>query len=93
VFACPSVFSVPVGGSFCNTVMSPSPTLQRSTYRARGLVVMIVACQVIDPGSIPGERTFFVLFFGFLVKKNPKNVENQGIDPCASCMLSMRSTI
>ena len=30
-------------------------------YRARGLVVMIVACQVIDPGSIPGERTLFGL--------------------------------
>ena len=27
--------------------------------RARGLVVMIVACQVMDPGSIPGERIFF----------------------------------
>jgi hypothetical protein len=27
----------------------------------RGLVVMIVACQVMDPGSIPGERNF--LFF------------------------------
>ena len=26
--------------------------------RARGLVVMIVACQVMDPGSIPGERIF-----------------------------------
>ena len=26
--------------------------------RVRGLVVMIVACQVMDPGSIPGERTF-----------------------------------
>ena len=25
---------------------------------ARGLVVMIVACQVMDPGSIPGERIF-----------------------------------
>ena len=24
----------------------------------RGLVVMIVACQVMDPGSIPGERIF-----------------------------------
>ena len=24
----------------------------------RGLVVMIVACQVMDPGSIPGERNF-----------------------------------
>ena len=29
--------------------------------RARGLVVMIVACQVIDPGSIPGERIFLLL--------------------------------
>ena len=28
--------------------------------RVRGLVVMIVACQVMDPGSIPGERTFFL---------------------------------
>ena len=27
---------------------------------ARGLVVMIVACQVMDPGSIPGERKFFI---------------------------------
>ena len=95
-------------------------------YRARGLVVMIVACQVIDPGSIPGERTVFALhcwlFFLFffrgvcravvsLPKKEPtpvkyststtltprlerqKIVENQGIDPCASRMLSVRSTI
>ena len=28
--------------------------------RVRGLVVMIVACQVMDPGSIPGERSFFL---------------------------------
>ena len=27
------------------------------TRSVRGLVVMIVACQVMDPGSIPGERT------------------------------------
>lgn len=33
----------------------------------RGLVVMIVACQVMDPGSIPGERIFWFLVFGFLV--------------------------
>ena len=34
--------------------------------RVRGLVVMIVACQVMDPGSIPGERSFFFLpFFVF----------------------------
>ena len=30
--------------------------------RARGLVVMIVACQVMDPGSIPGERIFLSFF-------------------------------
>ena len=30
---------------------------------ARGLVVMIVACQVMDPGSIPGERKFFMAVF------------------------------
>ena len=29
--------------------------------RVRGLVVMIVACQVMDPGSIPGERIFVLL--------------------------------
>lgn len=29
----------------------------------RGLVVMIVACQVMDPGSIPGERIFCFLLF------------------------------
>lgn len=33
--------------------------------RVRGLVVMIVACQVMDPGSIPGERNFFFSFFLF----------------------------
>ena len=33
---------------------------------ARGLVVMIVACQVMDPGSIPGERKFFMAVFGFV---------------------------
>lgn len=34
------------------------PVIRR---RVRGLVVMIVACQVMDPGSIPGERIY--LFF------------------------------
>jgi hypothetical protein len=29
-----------------------------TTRSVRGLVVMIVACQVMDPGSIPGERNF-----------------------------------
>ena len=35
--------------------------LSRPGYRsARGLVVMIVACQVMDPGSIPGSAFLFV---------------------------------
>ena len=36
------------------------------SHRVRGLVVMIVACQVMDPGSIPGERRLFYqsLFLG-----------------------------
>jgi hypothetical protein len=40
---------------------------------ARGLVVMIVACQVMDPGSIPGERNFF--------KKSPRGLEPLSIAP------------
>ena len=35
----------------------------RFTSSVRGLVVMIVACQVMDPGSIPGERNFFCVCF------------------------------
>jgi hypothetical protein len=38
-----------------------SPTkAYHDRMRVRGLVVMIVACQVMDPGSIPGERIFFL---------------------------------
>ena len=33
-------------------------TVSTGMKSARGLVVMIVACQVMDPGSIPGERIF-----------------------------------
>lgn len=32
---------------------------------ARGLVVMIDACQVLDPGSIPGERNCFTSISNF----------------------------
>ena len=31
-------------------------------------MVSIVAFQAVDPGSIPGHRTFFCIFFFFLVK-------------------------
>ena len=34
------------------------PTTHHKCMSVRGLVVMIVACQVMDPGSIPGERIF-----------------------------------
>jgi hypothetical protein len=41
----------------CRSWLPASLTVVES--RVRGLVVMIVACQVMDPGSIPGERIFF----------------------------------
>ena len=41
-------------------------SLKVAESRVRGLVVMIVACQVMDPGSIPGERIFFITFFTHL---------------------------
>jgi hypothetical protein len=41
----------------CGSWLPASVTVVES--RVRGLVVMIVACQVMDPGSIPGERIFF----------------------------------
>ena len=41
----------------CLSLVPQCPTSIES--RVRGLVVMIVACQVMDPGSIPGERIFF----------------------------------
>jgi hypothetical protein len=44
----------------CRTWLPASLTVVES--RVRGLVVMIVACQVMDPGSIPGERNFFFTF-------------------------------
>ena len=43
-----------------STIWATPPDLLDSWYVcARGLVVMIVACQVMDPGSIPGERIFW----------------------------------
>ena len=36
---------------------------------------MIVACQVMDPGSIPGERMFLLFLLFLLVQKqNKKNL-------------------
>jgi hypothetical protein len=51
----------------CGSVgVGVSMTSQRGV---RGLVVMIVACQVMDPGSIPGER----IFLWSIVKGMEKN--------------------
>ena len=58
---------------------------------------MIVACQVMDPGSIPGERNFFlsvalcpsvvgVVFFF------EKKVGTMGIEPMTNGLLDQRST-
>lgn len=41
------------------------------TTSVRGLVVMIVACQVMDPGSIPGERIFCQQRFGVFLLPRP----------------------
>ena len=63
------------------------------TERFRGsIVVSIPACHAGNPGSIPGLGVFF-LGCTKNFSRQEKNVEEQGIDPCASCMLSMRSTI
>ena len=46
-------------------------------------------------GSNPTSDSSFLFFFwiGAPSWKKQKGVENQGIDPCASCMQSRRSTI
>jgi hypothetical protein len=48
----------------CRSWLPASLTVVES--RVRGLVVMIVACQVMDPGSIPGERIFFFMLVSVL---------------------------
>jgi hypothetical protein len=59
-------------------VVDPYCSPTSFTKRVRGLVVMIVACQVMDPGSIPGERnySFLVLKTSFLLVR-----EQQKEDP------------
>ena len=47
-------------------------------------------CMQKAQGSIPCSSIFAYLS---LAKTNKKKVEEQGIDPCASRMLSVRSTI
>jgi hypothetical protein len=58
----------------CRSWLPASLTAVES--RVRGLVVMIVACQVMDPGSIPGER---ILFFP---PASPASVERVHPPPC-----------
>ena len=43
---------------FLKQLIHSDSIAQEITSSVRGLVVMIVACQVMDPGSIPGERIF-----------------------------------
>ena len=46
----------------------PSIIMFHSCKSVGGVKVSIVAFQVIDPGSIPGQRNYyFVLFFNFVV--------------------------
>ena len=57
--------------------------------RVRGLVVMIVACQVMDPGSIPGERIFVFVtnpqtetyFENGFIRCKQKSMTSEGIEP------------
>jgi hypothetical protein len=47
--------------TFGGIMQGPVPNGERCHDNSvRGLVVMIVACQVMDPGSIPGERSFYM---------------------------------
>ena len=48
-------------------------TAHEITSSVRGLVVMIVACQVMDPGSIPGERSSFLFFSHSRQKESDHN--------------------
>jgi hypothetical protein len=48
------------GGRQSRVLYHLGPHSNHTDNSARGLVVMIVVCQMIDPGSIPGERTLFV---------------------------------
>ena len=55
----------------------------RSESRVRGLVVMIVACQVMDLGSLPGGRIFLVVEEKRKQKKREKNKNKvlPGLEP------------
>ena len=55
------------------------------SFGSYGVVVSISGCDPLDPGSTPGTAIFF--------EPEQKKVEEQGIDPCAFCMQSRRSTI
>jgi hypothetical protein len=70
-----------VNPHFFTTEMARSLDLEWShddswPVSVRGLVVMIVACQVMDPGSIPGERNPFFMeaipWFAIQLPLNPK---------------------
>jgi hypothetical protein len=60
-------FSKHLGASHKGPFTSPPFTsgVLLPNFVALSLMVMIVACQVMDPGSIPGERIFLVFLIEF----------------------------
>ena len=46
-------------------------------------MVSIVAFQAIDPGSIPGQRIIFILFFAFLLRQRHSMKDTQ-LQPIAN---------
>ncbi len=63
----------------CGSWVPASLTVVES--RVRGLVVMIVACQVMDPGSIPGERIFFSHSYPYLASPGSAGQGQEQVHP------------
>ena len=55
--------------------------LHNCRMRVRGLVVMIVACQVMDPGSIPGERIFVQAPTSHHLQRPTRFCSSSGLEP------------
>lgn len=68
------------------------PTGRAGMISVRGLVVMIVACQVMDPGSIPGERIFWFLGFWFFGVLLHAATEHTGPSPVLGKLFLRRCT-
>jgi hypothetical protein len=78
-----------------------SATARSKACSVRGLVVMIVACQVMDPGSIPGERNFLFFFVSAKRKSTEmlcshlplpsKTTSEAGFEPATFCLGGRRA--